>query len=124
MLRRPLVTAVLIVLAATFAAKADTVIVQRSAPMGPPAETVRVQVAVNFFVPAPTNDSEPALQAQERARRAIYETAARECDVLRAVLASDCRLEAVNVTINRQWGQQQQEGFTASGNLSFRVTLK
>jgi len=85
---------------------------------------VRVQVTMSFFVPGVVNGSEESLKAQEQARRSIYESAGRECDVLRAVLASECRLESVGVNINRNFGQPQNEGFTANGNFSFKVTLK
>lgn len=39
---------------------------------------VRVQSSLNFFVPAPAGDSEDAQKSREKARRMIYETAARE----------------------------------------------
>ena len=50
--------------------------------------------------------------------------AARECDLLREVLAKDCRMESVTSNISRQFGQQQQEGFTINGSMSFQITLK
>jgi hypothetical protein len=54
-------------------------------------------------------------EAQKLARsgaRTVYEMAARECDLLREVIAKDCRMEQVSNNINRQYGNQQQEGFT------------
>lgn len=115
-----------LVIASSLAAAAQTVVVERAAagPLEPRGDIVRVQVSVGFFVAAPAGDGEAALQAQERARRAIYETAGRECEVLRATIAGECRLESITVNINRQFGQPQQEGFQAGGNFSFRVTLK
>jgi hypothetical protein len=50
--------------------------------------------------------------------------AARECDLLREILAKECRLESVNTNINRQWGRQQQEGYNVSGSMSLQITLK
>ena len=50
--------------------------------------------------------------------------AAHECDLLREVLAKDCRLESINTNINRQWGQQQQEGYNVGGSMSLQITLK
>jgi hypothetical protein len=61
---------------------------------------------------------------RDRARRTIYEMAAHECDLLRAVLAKDCRMESVNSNIGRQYGQQQQEGYTVNGSMSYQITLK
>jgi hypothetical protein len=126
MLRRAVAS--LVLLAVPLAAGGQTMKVDRpraaiGAPGGSP-DAVRVQVTVNFFVAGPTNDSDASLQAQEHARRAIYQTAGRKCEALRATIAEECRLETANVTINRQWMPQQQEGFTVGGNLTFRVTLK
>jgi hypothetical protein len=86
-------------------------------------EQVRIQVNVNFFVQGRSDESEASQQAQERARRIIYEMGARECTLLRDVIASDCRIESINVNISRQHGQTP-EGFQAGGNFAFRVTMK
>jgi hypothetical protein len=86
--------------------------------------SVRVQVHVVFFIAGPVNDSAASLKAQEGARRALYESAGRECDLLRSVIASECQIESINVGVQRSFGGQQGEGFNASGNFGFRVTLK
>jgi|SRR2546421_3023240 len=85
---------------------------------------VRIQSNINFFVAGPTGESEEAQKLRDRARRAVYEMAARECDLLREVIAKDCRMESVSNNINRQFGNQQQEGFTITGSMSFQITLK
>jgi hypothetical protein len=86
--------------------------------------SVRVQSSVNFFVAGATGESEEAQKLRERARRTVYEMAARECDLLREVLAKDCRMESVNSNITRQFGQQQQEGFIVNGSMNFQITVK
>jgi hypothetical protein len=40
------------------------------------------------------------------------------------VIASECRLESVNVNMNRNYGNQQPEGFNANGSFTYRVMLK
>jgi len=85
---------------------------------------VRIQSTLNFFVAGPTGESEEAQKLRDRARRAVYEMAARECDLLREVIAKDCRMEQVSNNINRQYGNQQQEGFTITGSMNFQITLK
>jgi len=85
---------------------------------------VRIQSTINFFVAGPTGESEEAQKLRDRARRAVYEMAARECDLLREVIAKDCRMEQVSNNINRQYGNQQQEGFTITGSMNFQITLK
>lgn len=85
---------------------------------------VRVQSSVNFFVAGPTGEGEEAQKLRDKARRTVYEMAARECDLLREALAKDCRMESVNVNVGRQFGQQQQEGYSVNGSTSFQITLK
>jgi hypothetical protein len=85
---------------------------------------VRVQSSVNFFVAGPSGEGEEAQKLRERARRAVYEMAAHECDLLREVLAKECRMESVNSNITRQFGQQQQEGFSVNGSMNFQITVK
>ncbi|WP_244443502.1 hypothetical protein [Bradyrhizobium sp. Ai1a-2] len=87
--------------------------------------TVRVQSSISFFIVGPTGEGDEAQKLRERARRTVYEMAAHECDLLREVLAKDCRMESVNssININRQYGQQQ-EGFNINGSMSLQITLK
>lgn len=84
--------------------------------------SVRIAVGVNVFVPAPAEPD--ALRVQEEARRKIYQTAARECAVLVETLASDCRLESLNLHANRQMSPQQIEGVQVGGNMNYRITAK
>jgi hypothetical protein len=85
---------------------------------------VRVQTTFNFVVPGPTGDSEQARKSADSARRSIYEMAAHECDLLREVLAKDCRIEQVSSNIGRQFGQQQPDGYTVNGSMNFSITVK
>ena len=88
---------------------------------------VRVQASINVFMPGPSGDGEAAEQLRERARRMIYQVASRECGVLEEVLARTCRLEAINVNLNRQMGQMGGgvgEGYMVAGSMTMVVTLK
>jgi hypothetical protein len=100
------------------------VIIEQSSGSPRQEGSVRVQSSINFFVAGPSGDSEEAQKLRDRARRTVYEMAARECDLLREVLAKDCRMESVNTNVNRQFGQQQAEGFNVNGSMSFQITLK
>jgi hypothetical protein len=86
-------------------------------------EPIRVQVGINLFFAGPTGESDDAVKLRDRARGSIYEMAANECSLIERVLAKTCRLESVNVNINRQVGAQN-EGYIAGGNFVLRVTLK
>jgi hypothetical protein len=85
--------------------------------------SVRVQVGVNMFMPGPTDEGEAAEKVRERARRGIYEMAAHECNLLRDVLASECRLQAVTVNVTRQM-TNASTGYNVSGQITLQVTLK
>lgn len=84
---------------------------------------VRVQINVSFLIPGVADDSEGSLHAQEKARRSLYERAGRECELMKVTLASECRLQSVNVSINRQFNRAP-EGFLATGNFVYRITPK
>jgi hypothetical protein len=86
-----------------------------------PAETTIV--GVNMFVPL-TDGGEQAIKAQEDARRLVYDLAARECAILRDVLASECRLESINVNVQRNQFGQQKDGLNVNGNVGFRIVPK
>lgn len=89
---------------------------------------VRVSSNISYFVPGPTDDGEAAQKLRDRARRQVYETAARECNVLLETMAATCRLENVNSNLNvtsRQYNNPNQiEGFTINGTMSYQITLK
>jgi hypothetical protein len=84
---------------------------------------VRVQTTIQLFVAGPTDDSEAADKQRERARRAVYEIAAKECDLMREVIAQECQLQSVNVNVNRQPNPQMQ-GYQVGGTMSYQITLK
>jgi hypothetical protein len=111
-----------------FASGAQTITIQRpQSPVDPNAGPIRVQISVNFFVPGPTNETEQSVALRDRASGTVYDMAAHQCEILRERLADDCRLESVNVNINRQQqqiGGQQVEGFQAGGTLGYRITQK
>ena len=108
----------------SISAEAQTVVIQQRGGAAEQKNSIRVQVNVSFFVPGTVDGSEASLKLQEQARRSLYESAGHECEVLKAVLASECHLETLGVNINRSYGQPQHEGFTASGNFGFKVTPK
>lgn len=88
---------------------------------------VRVQNNISFFIAGPTGDGDEAQKLRDKAQRSVYEMAGRQCDLLRDILAKDCRMESVNVNVNannRQFNQQQSEGLNVNGTMSLQITLK
>ena len=122
---RPFLLALPLLTLANVATASDRVAIRPNVDPATLHREVRVNVNVNFFVPVALDDPDASVKAQEQARRRLYESASKECDLLLAVIASHCRLEGINVNVhmNRSYNQQAQ-GFNASGRFSYRVTLK
>lgn len=124
-MKRALVVALLALASGVASAQPTFSEVQRAAlAQQQAAAPVRVNIGINVFVPAPAGLSEQSLAEHEKARRQIYQLATKECAVLTATIAIDCRIEGINVNVHRQQGQHQPEGFNVNANLNFRVTLK
>jgi hypothetical protein len=123
--RSPLAAVTILCLVAPAAAQSpgQRIILEQSGGASRQEGFVRVQSSVNFFVAGPSGDGEEAQKLRDRARRTVYEMAGRECDLLREVLAKDCRLESVTSNITRQFGQQQ-EGFSVNGSMNLQITIK
>jgi hypothetical protein len=119
---RKFVIATTLVLVAIGAAGAQTA-GQRVVP-GPRQEgMVRVQLSMQMFLSGPTDESDEAEKNRARARQVIYDLASKECDLLREAIAKDCRLENVNVNLNRM-NQQNMNGYNVNGSMSFQISLK
>jgi hypothetical protein len=92
------------------------------------AEPVRVSLSISTFVPASDDDIAQALKAQEDGRKMIYAAAERECELLRATIAQDCRLESVNINVqhmsaNQNFGQRGS-GYNINGSMNYRIGVK
>lgn len=125
MIRRSTLLLVAMLASAAPAAAQQQVFIQPRVAVPPESQgNVRVSVSMTLFAPASLSDLQAAGKAQENARRILYESAGRECELLRAVIASECRLEGININVNRTYGNQQPEGFNASGSFSFHIKLK
>jgi hypothetical protein len=133
MLRLCLIPALTILLAANFAPAASAEIVIRSPNevIGAPAaaDQARITVNLNTFVPAPSDNSDQAQKAEESGRRTVYEFAEHECVILRDTIASDCRLESINVNIQHvapspNFAQARPDGFNINATMNFRIAPK
>lgn len=107
-----------------FASAAILLLAGPAAAQMPGQGLVRVQANINFFVAGSTGDNDDAQRTREKAQRLVYQMAGRECELLRDVLAKDCRLESITSNVGRQFSQQQQEGYTVNGSMTFQITLK
>jgi hypothetical protein len=117
----------LISAASAFAqAPGQRIVIEQGASPARQEGLVRVQSSVNFFLPGQSGDGEEAQKLRDRARSTVYEMAAHECDLLRSVLAKDCRMEGVTVNISggRQFNAQQPDGYNINGTVSLQISLK
>lgn len=112
--------------AAAAQSSSRTIDLVTAARLQPQEATVRVQNSISLFLAGPTGTEESAEKLRERARQMIYATAARECDLLKQALASECRLESVNSNVNgnRPSSPTQQEGINVNGSMTFRIKPK
>jgi hypothetical protein len=113
------------------AASAQTAAVTPADSSSMPAsgQQVRVSVAVSTFVAAPTDGSAQSLKVQADGRRKVYELAANECGMLRDILAGDCRLESINVNVQRvsasqNYNQPRVEGYNINGTVNLCIVTK
>jgi hypothetical protein len=111
-------------------ASAQTITVRPNEPslMAPAVEQARIALSIQTFVPSPNDNSDQTKKAEEDARRTVYDLAGHECAILRDTLAGDCRLESINVNIqrpapNQNFGQRV-EGFNVNANIGFRIVPK
>ena len=125
-LKNAIVVSVALLLASPVVAQNRIIVEQGN---NPPRQenVVRVQNNISFFLTGPTGDGDEAQKLRDKAQRSVYEMAGRQCDLLREILAKDCRMESVNVNVNannRQFNQQQSEGLNVNGTMSLQITLK
>lgn len=118
--------ALLVLVSAATAVHAQVQSRRMLGPNGVPEGYTRVTANINIFVPGPTGDSDEAEKLRDRARRIVYSTAARECDILRETLAQECVLEQITNNLNAtpRYQSSQPEGYTVNGSLTFSIKLK
>lgn len=133
MFRSCLISALAIALTAILATAASAEIVIRTSndtPAAPvAADQVRITINLNTFVPAQTDNSDQSQKAEESGRRTVYEFADHECAILRDTIASECRLESINVNMQRvapnlNFPQARPDGFNINSTINFRIVPK
>jgi len=108
--------------AATAVAEDDTSYV--AAPDG----QAHITLNTDRFVPAPSNTSEQASKAEADGRRMIYDLAGHECGILRDTIASECRIQSININILRLPASQNSaprpDGFNVNASIVLRIGPK
>ena len=86
---------------------------------------VGVNVRVNFLIPVPLDEAE-TMKAREQARLRVYESAMRECDLLRQTVARECLIDQIAVDVEQQRSRRSEGGdmFRATGRFVYLITPK
>jgi hypothetical protein len=121
-----------LLLLAAFPAMAQTqnTPVQIFPPAVPALPKGEARVTVNYSTSeklAVNVDAGTLLMTQSKAHRAIYDIAGQECKILLETIASECHLEAVNITANTQQrpaGASTEPWLNTNGSSTFRVKTK
>jgi cyanophycinase-like exopeptidase len=121
---RPFVAIALLALAASTTAERTATAQDAGAERAGRISVLRVQSTVSLFVPGNQGSLDEQKAAGESGRRAVYEMAARECQVLVEVFRADCKLVSVNVNVNAQTRTPGSEGLAVNGTIAYELTSK
>lgn len=86
------------------------------------AETVRVNIGMNFMLTGVSDPIGDDARLRDRTRRNVYQMALKECDLLLELLASECRIEAISINLNRNL--QAADSINVSASVALRVIQK
>jgi hypothetical protein len=86
------------------------------------AEMMRISIGMNFTLTGVSDPIADDARLRERTRRNVYQMAVKECELLLEMIASECRIEAINVNLNRN--PQNQDSINVSATLNLRAVQK
>ena len=85
---------------------------------------VSVTVSWQIELPFKKNDMEDQLATVEKGRKAFYAAIKRECEMLREVLASECKLATMRVSNSTRKIRGTSNSQYISGSATFKLKLK
>lgn len=86
------------------------------------AEMMRITIGMNFTMAGVSDPIADDAKLRERTRRNVYQMAVKECELLLEMIASECRIEAININLNRN--PQSQDSINVNASLGLRATPK
>lgn len=86
------------------------------------AEMMRVSVGMNFVLTGITDPIGDDNKIRDRTRRNLYQLALKECELLLEMVASECRIEAININLNRN--PQNQDSINVNATVALRAVQK
>lgn len=86
------------------------------------AETMRVSVGLNFMLTGISDLIGDDAKLRDRTRRNVYQMALKECEMLLEMIASECRIETININLNRN--SQSTDSINANATVVLRAVQK
>lgn len=86
------------------------------------ADMMRISIGMNFTL---TGISDPIAddgKLRDRTRRNVYQMAVKECELLIEMIASECRIEAITINLNRN--PQNQDSINVNATVGLRAVQK
>lgn len=93
-------------------------------PGRPPDNAIRVTAQFQTVMPAPTGSEAEQETAKTKARARLYETAQRECEVLKGVFSGECKVINLNVSVSLQSGMPGLTALRMNINATYLITPK
>ena len=117
--------AVLLILAAAFAAQAQSSQIRPFPVTGAPKKGVSISVSYQFFIEGETRSMSDQAELADQGRRHLYKLLAKECEVLLATIATECAMKRANVNTQlRNTGRSSQKGIRVSGSATYQIDLR
>lgn len=86
------------------------------------AAPMRISLGMNFVLTGISDPISDDAKLRERTRRHLYEMAVKECELLTQTIASECRIETVNINLARN--PQSAESFNVNAGIVLRAVQK
>jgi hypothetical protein len=86
------------------------------------ADMMRITVGMNFMLTGIADPIGEDAKLRDRTRRNVYQMAVKECELLLEMIASECRIEAININLNRN--PQSADSFNVNANVILRAVQK
>lgn len=97
-----------------------------TAPAAAGAEEVRVTISYSLSVMAESESAEDVVEAQGKARRAMYTMMAKECAAMEETIAQNCKLTTFRIQTEKRYRRRQQSAkqVSVNGSGTYAIELK
>ncbi len=86
------------------------------------AEMMRISIGMNFMLTGIADPIADDAKLRDRTRRNVYQMAVKECELILEMIASECRIESINVNLNRN--PQSPDSINVNATVALRAVQK